>query len=50
MLDIDLKPKHFRELKNVLYIIHYMVDGMNSTDTMNQFTTNLITHSVVCDN
>lgn len=60
MLDINVKPKHFRELKKciiyyTLYIIRCMVDGMNSMNTlnsmnsMNQFMTNLIAHSAVCD-
>jgi hypothetical protein len=37
MLRVDLNPKHFRELKKLLYIIYYtfilcfMVDGMDYT-------------------
>ena len=42
MLDIDLKPKYFRELKRLVYIIQrtfyiicYMVVDMNSMNSMN---------------
>jgi hypothetical protein len=41
---LDLEPKHFRELKKLLYIIHYtfyiicyMVDDMNIHERYEQY-------------